>query len=116
MDRIIVRELRIRCIVGVLPHERTTPQEVLVSLEVGTDLAPAARSGELRHTIDYAALAGATRELVVAGRFRLLETMAEAVAGLVLQQPHAREVRVTIRKPAAVPEARDVGVEIVRAR
>ena len=116
MDRIVIRELRIRCIVGVLPAERVTPQEVLVSLDVGTDVARAARSGELDHTIDYAALAERARALVVAGRYRLLETMAEDLARCVLQSELAAEVRVTIRKPAAIAGARDAGLEIVRAR
>ena len=112
----MIRELRIQCIVGVLPAERDTPQEVLVSLDVGTDVARAARSGELDHTIDYAALAEQARALVVAGRYRLLETMAEDLARCALQSELAAEVRVTIRKPAAIAGARDAGVEIVRAR
>jgi dihydroneopterin aldolase len=116
VDRIVIRELRIQCIVGVLPAERVTSQEVLVSLEVGTDVARAARSGKLDHTIDYAALAEQARALVVAGRYRLLETMAEDLARCALQSELAAEVRVTIRKPAAIAGARDAGVEIVRAR
>ena len=112
----MIRELRIHCIVGVLPAERDTPQEVLVSLEVGTDVVRAARTGELDHTIDYAALAEQARALVVAGRYRLLETMAEDLARCALQSELAAEVRVTIRKPAAIAGARDAGVEIVRAR
>ena len=112
----MIRELRIQCIVGVLPAERVTPQEVLVSLDVGTDVVRAARSGELDHTIDYAALAEQARALVVAGRYRLLETMAEDLARCALQSELAAEVRVTIRKPAAIAGARDAGVEIVRAR
>lgn len=116
MDRIIIRELRVRCIVGTLPAERVTPQEVVVSLEIGTDLAPAARSGDLAHTIDYAALAQQARELVVAGRYRLLETMAEDLARCALQSELAAQVRVTVRKPAAIAGARDAGVEIVRGR
>jgi dihydroneopterin aldolase len=116
VDRIVIRELRIQCIVGVLPAERVTPQEVVVSLDVGTDVARAARTGELDHTIDYAALAEQARALVVAGRYRLLETMAEDLARCALQSELAAEVRVTIRKPAAIAGARDAGVEIVRAR
>ena len=112
----MIRELRIQCIVGVLPAERVTPQEVVVSLDVGTDVARAARTGELDHTIDYAALAEQVRALVVAGRYRLLETMAEDLARCVLQSMLAAEVRVTIRKPAAIAAARDAGVEIVRTR
>lgn len=116
MDRVVIRELRIRCIVGLLPAERVIPQEVLVSLEVGTDLARAAGSGDLAHTIDYAALAQRAQELVVAGRYRLLETMAEDLARCALQSELAAEVRVTVRKPAAVAGARDAGVEILRVR
>ena len=116
MDHVIIRELRVICIVGVLPAERTTPQEVVVSLDVGTDTAPAARSGKLDHTIDYAALAERARELIVAGRYRLLETMAVDLAACALADPRAAAVRVTLRKPAAIADARDAGVEITRER
>ena len=116
MDHVFIRELRVTCIVGILPAERTTPQEVVVSLAVGTDTARAARSGELTDTIDYAALAGQVCELIVSGRYRLLETMAEDLAACVLRDPRAASVRVTIRKPAAIAAARDAGVEILRER
>ena len=116
MDRVIIRELRVACIVGILPAERTTPQEVVVTLAVGTDTARAARSGELADTIDYAALAGQVRELIVSGRYRLLEAMAEDLAACALRDPRAASVRVTIRKPAAIAGARDAGVEIFRER
>ena len=116
MDHVIIRELRVPCIVGVLPAERTTAQEVVVSLQVGTDTARAARSGELADTIDYAALAERVRELIVAGRYRLLETMAEDLAACALADRRAASVRVTVRKPAAIAGARDAGVEIARER
>ena len=116
MDHVIIRELRVTCIVGTLPEERTTPQEVVVSLVVGTDTVPAARTGELDCTIDYAALAERAARLVVAGRYRLLETMAEDLAACALADPRAASVRVTVRKPAAIADARDAGVEIFRAR
>lgn len=116
MDHVVIRELRVSCIVGVLAEERITPQEVVVSLDVGTDTAPAARSGKLGDSIDYAALAGQARELITAGRYRLLETMAEDLAACVLRDVRAATVRVTVRKPAAIAGARDAGVEISRER
>ncbi len=116
MDQVIIRELRVTCIVGVLPEERTTPQEVVVSLAVGTDIVPAARTGELDCTIDYAALAERVATLIVTGRYRLLETMAEDLAASVLADPRAAAVRVTVRKPAAIADARAAGVEIFRER
>ena len=117
MDRIVIRELSIRCIVGVLPAERVTPQEVLVSLDVGTDTAPAcpvpASCGTPLITRRWRSRHG---RWWWRGRYRLLETMAEDLAQCVLQSELAAEVRVTIRKPAAIAGAADAGVEIVRAR
>ena len=90
MDRITIRDLRVRCIVGILPEERTTPQDVLVSLSIGIDLIPAAHSGKLQHTIDYAMLSEQLRKLLVEGRYHLLETMAEDIAQH-LGKPVARQ-------------------------
>ena len=56
------------------------------------------------------------RELIVRGRYRLLEAMAEDLAACALRDPRAASVRVTIRKPAAIAGARDAGVEIFRER
>lgn len=114
MDQITIRDMRVRCIVGILPKERTTPQDVLVSLSIGVDLIPAARSGKLYHTIDYAVLCEQLRKLLVEGRYQLLETMAEDIAQHVLGFEASNEVCVKIRKPAAISNARDAGVEIVR--
>ena len=43
MDKITIRDMRVRCIVGILPKERITPQDVLISLSIGVELIPAAR-------------------------------------------------------------------------
>ena len=114
MDKITIRDMRVRCIVGILPKERITPQDVLISLSIGVDLIPAARSGKLYHTIDYAILCEQLRKLLVEGRYRLLETMAENIARHVLGFKGSNEVCVKVRKPAAVTDARDAGVEIAR--
>ncbi len=114
MDRVGVSDLRINCIVGVRPHEREQPQDVLVTVEVDADTAAAAATDALESTVDYSALSRATREVVVAGKFQLIETMAERVAATALAQTGAPAVRVTVKKPGAVEHAAHAMVQIER--
>lgn len=80
------------------------------------DLSPAAASGRLADTIDYAELAEAAAAAARRGRYRLLESLAEALAGLCLRRPGVREARVRVRKPAAIRAAQAAAVEVVRRR
>lgn len=113
-DRIEIDDLRVSCIVGIHPWERRSPQEVRISLSMATDLSLAASSGGLADTIDYAELAAAAEAEARSGHYRLLESLAEALAGLCLQRPGVREARVRVRKPAAIPAAQAAVVEVVR--
>ena len=115
MDQIFINNLKIDCIVGILPRERLREQTIIVSLKVGTQTTKAANSKSLNDTIDYGNLADSIRELAVSGEYLLLETMAEDLARLVLAHPLASDVKVTIEKPQAVINTTSVGVEIYRA-
>ena len=115
-DRVEIDDLRVNCIIGVHPWERRSPQEVRITLSMAADLAPAASSGRLADTIDYADLAAAAEAEAQRGRYRLLESLAEALAGLCLQRRGVREARVRVCKPAAIRAARAAVVEVVRRR
>lgn len=109
--------LRVDCIIGILPHERETPQAVFVDLAVDYDFAPAAASEHISAAIDYTRIATEISALFQARRFQLLETMAEAGAETVLGlDARIRAVHLEIRKPAAVPAASDAFVRVVRER
>jgi len=116
VDRVEIDDLRVSCIVGIHPWERREPQEVRISLSMAVDLAPAAASGRLGDTIDYAELAAAAEAEARSGRHRLLESLAESLAGLCLQRSGVREARVRVRKPGAIRAARAAVVEVVRRR
>ncbi len=115
-DRVAIDDLRVSCIVGIHPWERRSPQEVRITLSMAVDLSPAAASGRLADTIDYAELAEAAAAEARRGRHRLLESLAEALAGLCLRRPGVREARVCVRKPAAIRAAQAAAVEVVRRR
>ena len=108
-DVIRIRDLRVDCIVGVYPHERTTPQPLTLDVEMELDTAPAGESQRLRRTVDYAATASQLAFLLQSCRFDLLETAAHALTRYLLAPPalgeeRARVQAVTLRlaKPLAL--------------
>lgn len=115
-DRIHIRDLRVRCILGVNPDERVHPQEVVIQLTLHADLRPAGRSDRLEDTVDYKAVKKRVLELAEQSRFLLVERMAQRIAELCLESPRVRAVRVVVEKPGALRFARTVGVEIFRTR
>lgn len=116
-DRVGLRGLRVDCVIGVLPDERTRTQPLVVDVALVLDVRDAAAGDDLAATIDYAALADAVREVLVEGRFLLVETAAERVAArsLAFGAPRARAVRVRVEKPDALGGAATPWVEIERA-
>ena len=113
-DRIIIRNLRVRATVGVNRWEKAAPQVVGVDLEIAVDAAKAAAADEIGATLDYKRVSQDITALAAGRAYELIETLAEAVASLVLEQHGAQWVRVTARKPYALRNARDVGVVIER--
>ena len=112
-----LQHLRVECIVGVYPHEREQTQTVFLDIELDYDFAPAAASDAIPDAVDYDDVAAGVTQLLQTARFHLIETMAEATAAMLLDRvPAIRAVRLTIRKPAAVPAAQCSYVRVDRAR
>jgi dihydroneopterin aldolase len=117
-DRIELRGLRIVGTHGVLPEEKARAQPFEVDLDLSVDLAPAAGSDRLADTVDYAAVAGRTAEIVSgAPSYELLEALAGAVADAVLaSSTKISAVTVSLRKlqPPLAVDIATVGVRITR--
>jgi FolB domain-containing protein len=114
-DLVEIRDLRARALIGVDPHEREAPQELILHLSLFTDTRKPARSDQLHDALDYRRVAERVRNRVEHSSFRLLEAMADAVAALCLREFPIERVRVTIEKPGALPGlARCAAVTIER--
>ncbi len=103
---------------GVFEHERADGQEFVLDVTVWMDLAPASSDDDLARTIHYGILAEQVVAAVEVDPVDLIETLAERVAGVVLDNPSALRTRVTVHKPQApitVPFD-DVAVTITRSR
>ena len=112
-----LENLRVQCIVGVLPREREHEQDLFFDVVLELDLAEASRSDELSKTVDYTAVASLLTELATQGRFKLLETLAERAAERVLEtQPRVRRVRLAVKKPGALQRASNTVVRVERSR
>lgn len=116
MDRILITDLRARCIIGLFDEERREKQDVLVNLSLSADLSRAARSDRVEDTVDYRALKKRILAMTEASEFRLIEALAGAIADLCLEEPPVAAVQVRVDKPSALRFARSVGVEISRDR
>jgi len=115
-DKIHIRDLLIRPVIGVYPEERDIRQDILLNLTLYTDQKPAARSDDFRLTVDYQAVQEAVVEMAEASSYRLIEALASAVAGLLLEVDGVSACRVIVDKPGVLRFSRSVAVEIFRER
>jgi FolB domain-containing protein len=116
MDRILISDLTVRCIIGVNEEERRERQDVVINLAIYADLRKAGQSDRFEDAVDYRAIKKRIVSMVENSRYYLVEAMAEAIAEICLDHPTVTKVQVRVDKPGALRFARSVGVEITRER
>ena len=116
MDRILIKDLLIRCEIGVNPEERGILQDVVLNLTMYADQRAAAAADDFALTVDYKSVKLAVISLVENSSFRLIESLAAAVADLLLTVDGVVACEVSVDKPGALRFARSVAVEIYRER
>lgn len=114
MDTIFIRDLTVRCVIGIYAHERRNKQDVIVNLALRGDFRKAARTDRIEDAVNYKTLKNEVVRLVEKSRFKLVERLAERIAGVCLRAPGVQQVTVTLDKPGALQFARSVAVEITR--
>lgn len=116
MDKVIIKDLLVKGILGIHEWERTKPREILLNITLFTDTRKAARTDNIADCVDYSAMAKKIRAHVEKAARMTVEALANDVAELCLAEQKVRKVIVRVDKPGAVPEAVSVGVEIERAQ
>jgi dihydroneopterin aldolase len=114
MDIVYIRDLKIQTIIGIFDWERAIKQTVSLDLEMATDIRKAAVSDSISDALDYKSVAKRIIRFVEDSDFQLVETMAERVAGIVLEEFSVPWLRLRLSKPGAVRGSQDVGVIIER--
>ena len=114
MDIVYIRELEVRTIIGIYDWEREQQQVVSMDLEMGSDITRAAATDSIEQALDYKAVAKRIIQFVEGSEFFLVETLAERISEIVLNEFSVPWLKLRLGKPGAVTGSRDVGVVIER--
>ena len=114
MDKIFLHALKAEAIIGIYDWERQVKQTVIVDLEMNGTIRKAALSDSIDDTLNYKKVAKRVLAFIEASQYHLVETLTEQIAMLLLSEFSLTWVRVSLSKPGAVRNSRDVGVIIER--
>jgi FolB domain-containing protein len=116
MDKVIIKNILARGIIGIRDWEREKPQDILINLDLFTEMRKQDSADSISECIDYSTV---TKKVIMhaesAKRFTV-EALALDIAQICLEDPRVLKATVRIEKPGAVRFAQSVGVEIERSR
>lgn len=112
-DVISIADIEVQSRIGVPEEERAHPQRLLISVELETDVSVAAKADDISETINYHSVYLGVIKLCCQGERRLIETLAEEIAAMLLEEFETKAVRVEVQK-FILPETRHVAVRIER--
>lgn len=114
MDIVFLEGLAVDTIIGVYDWERHIKQALVLDISMGFDISHAVQSDDVAKALDYSEVAKRLTEYIQASDFKLIETLAEHCAAIILQEFNALGCNISLRKLGAVENARSVGVKIAR--
>jgi dihydroneopterin aldolase len=114
MDIVYIRDLEIDTVIGIYDWERKIKQTIRIDLEMGTDIRRAAETDAIEDTLNYKAVAKRIIRYVEETQPELVETLAENIAAIVMNEFDVPWLRLTLGKPGAVRRSREVGIVIER--
>jgi len=116
MDKIIIKDLTARGIIGINDWERRNPQEIRINITLFTDTRQAAERDDLAYSVNYRTVAKKALAHAESAQRLTVEALAADIARLCLEEAGVEKALVRVEKPAAVRFAGAVGVEIERSK
>lgn len=113
-DKILLRDLRLNCLVGVPAWERSKRQEIFVNVVLFCEFSTAVKTDDVKDTVDYDGLSQEIQKTVEGREYCLLERLAEDVVQICVKDKRVRKVQVTVDKPGALKTTKSAAVEIIR--
>lgn len=115
-DKIQIKDLTLRTIIGINDDERVNRQDVLINVTMYADTRPAGASDDIADAVNYKTITKRIIKLVENSEFFLIEKMVAEIANLCLENHQVKRVMVSVEKPGALRYARSVGITIERER
>lgn len=114
--RVFVRDYVTDAQIGVWTHEKGKTQKVRLNVDLIVREAETHHDDQLDNVVCYNDIVLGMRQIIDGGHINLVETLAEKIADMVMENTHVLNVRVMAEKLEAVKEAGSVGVEVERRR
>lgn len=114
--RILVRDLVLKCLIGIHAHELLAPQRVRINVDMAAVEQAGPLSDDIANVVSYEDVIEGIKRMMAEGHINLVETLAEKIAALCLADERVASVRVRVEKLDVYAEAASVGIEIERRR
>lgn len=116
MDKVFIKDLLVRGIIGIRDWEREKAQDILINVTVFTDMRRAAETDNINDCVDYSTLAKKIQLHAETAECLTVEALANDLVKICLEQNGVQKAIVSVEKPGAVRFAKSVGVEVERSR
>ncbi len=116
MDKIIIKDLLARGVIGVNDWERTRPQDILINIILFADTRRAGETDNLKYSVNYSTMSKKVLAHAESVARLTVEALADDLAKICLEEEGVQKVIVRVEKPGAVRFTKSVGVEIERSR
>ena len=116
MDKICLKGLRFYACHGVYAEEKQQKQLFTINIELGLDVTAASATDNINSSVDYGRIYMLVKQLVEENSFNLLETLAEHIAALLLEEQLVQKVRVEAEKNNAAYEGQCFSASVIIER
>ena len=114
MDIVFIHGLQIETVIGIYDWERKIRQTISLDIDMAADIGKAAKSDDIEDALSYKTVAKRLIEFVEQSEFELVESLAEKICSIVMDEFAVPWVKLTLHKPGAVRGSKSVGVIIER--
>ena len=111
---VFIRDLTLPCSIGIHHHEKNATQRVRINLDLAVREGEQPLDDDINNVICYERLAEGIQDIIDSGHVNLVETLAEKIAQMCLQDRRVKSARVRVEKLDILEGAESVGVEIER--
>ena len=114
MDKVYIKDLKVETIIGIFEWEREVKQIISVDIEMDFDNKKAARSDDIKDALDYKKVGKRVVAFIEGSKVKLVESLAEKVAKIILKEFPVSRLVLTLSKPGALRGSESVGISITR--
>ena len=114
MYKVVIKELELSLFIGIHPEEKLTQQKLLVSLELNVKgIKKLAQCDKIDYAVDYEKLSNKIIKEFEGKQINLIETVAEKIGQICLENCLIKSCNVTVAKPTAIEKAKSVSVQVL---